>query len=320
MKAKVYRQQVAEKLKIRKLNSMENRLSEKEKENMKKASKLEKEILKTKHTNKVNKTISKPIPSDYEMCWEDSNQFIWNKSKSRGRSGEKLDLENRSTNNIKVLDTDETIIIPEKKSNAINLKEINQKLKSSNFKPSNSNIFKQNLDETQENTHNLVNHCECEEIKDEPINNKPKVYDTTFQSLNTNPNIPSDFLQFGKFLLKYIEQEENYRLLFDKENKKLRMKIKTTFEKETTSDHCLLDYIHELWDKLDISYINRYKILSEMTRLNARAIYKILDRETEMLTDYYQRSNSIFQLIKEREKIKSKIQTKINKSNNIYHF
>jgi hypothetical protein len=346
---------------MRKLNSMQKNLTEKEKDNMKKASKLEKEISKAKGYTKSNK----PIPSDYEMPLEDySDMNIYMSPSNKGTNfaarsnskGKQTNQNNRSNNewggnadksanNIKVLDSyidtenenhegmqslNSTIVA--KSNNAINLKEINQRLKKN--PQSSQSTIKQIDDTTLENTHKLASFCECPSDKDYIVSPKidissdliytPKSnnneIDQNFLSLKVDSNIPSDLFQFGKYLIKYIEQEENYRLLFDKEYKKLKQKIKTTFEKENTSDHCLLDYLFELWDKLDISYVNRYKILSELSRLNSRAIYKTLDRETEALTDYYQRTNTIFQLIKDREKLKVRLQNKSNKSKYPFNF
>ncbi len=85
-------------------------------------------------------------------------------------------------------------------------------------------------------------------------------------SLGLEKNIPLSLIDFGKFLLKYIEKEENYRLLFEKEIKKIKDKIKKIFEKNNQSDHCLLDYILELWDKLEVSFSIRYRILIDFCK------------------------------------------------------
>lgn len=85
-------------------------------------------------------------------------------------------------------------------------------------------------------------------------------------SLTLEKNVPLSLIEFGKFLIKYIEKEENYRLLFDKEIKKIKDKIKKVFEKNNQSDHCLLDYILELWDKLEVSYSVRYRILMDFCK------------------------------------------------------
>jgi hypothetical protein len=85
-------------------------------------------------------------------------------------------------------------------------------------------------------------------------------------SLRLNGNIPVTIVDFGKFLVKYIENEENYRILYEKENKNLKAKIRKIFEQEKVSDHCLLDYMIELWDKIEVSYCNRYKILFEIAK------------------------------------------------------
>lgn len=85
-------------------------------------------------------------------------------------------------------------------------------------------------------------------------------------SLTLENNIPLAIVDFGKYLIKYIEKEENYRILFEKEFKKIKDKIKRSFEKNRLSDHCLLEYLLELWDKLEVSYAIRYKILMDFCK------------------------------------------------------
>jgi hypothetical protein len=388
MKSKLYRQQLAEKLKINKLNKMQKNLTEKEKENLKKASKLEKEITKTQNhnKNKLNKTAKETqnIPTEYlidfeedsEQCIcdiEEQNQTATNMSKVRFNSRDKIynivDTEemNRTANynnNIKILDSyiesdgESKTVYNKTSNNAFNLREINQKLKSGsinnntslqnpkiavtqNIEPKDYQIIEYtinnvktnnqanklnisaNVSETKPKKNNSISSPlksisdETTQIQDSQIfqyNYKEKTGEQVCLSFKVDGNMPSDLLQFGKYLLKHIEQEENYRLLFDKEHKQLRQKIKKIFEKENNNDHCLLDYIFELWDKLEISYMNRYKILSELSRLNSRAIYQALDRETEALTDYYHKAGAVVQAVREREKLKIRLQAKSGKS------
>ena len=66
------------------------------------------------------------------------------------------------------------------------------------------------------------------------------------------------------------------------------MKIKKFFTNSGTSDHCFTDYLLDIWDKLQISYSNRYKILKNIIRLDANSLYLFLDRETGYLTNYFQ--------------------------------
>jgi len=80
-------------------------------------------------------------------------------------------------------------------------------------------------------------------------------------SLTYEKNFPLSLNNFGKFLVKYIEKEENFKALYERENKFLKEKIKKIFKNNDNSDHCLLEYILELWDKLEVSYSIRYKIL-----------------------------------------------------------
>ena len=93
-----------------------------------------------------------------------------------------------------------------------------------------------------------------------------------------------------------------------------KMGIKRIFSAEKSTDHCLTDYMLELWEKLEISFITRYQILKQMLKLKALELYSFLDRETEYLTEYYQISEEIFKMIKQRESIKLKLQTKLNRN------
>jgi hypothetical protein len=85
-------------------------------------------------------------------------------------------------------------------------------------------------------------------------------------SLKIEESIPTNLYEFGKFLVKYIEKEENFRILFEKEFKKIKFQIKKIFDSESSTDHCLTDYMIELWDKLDISFSLRYRIFSQLLK------------------------------------------------------
>jgi hypothetical protein len=113
-----------------------------------------------------------------------------------------------------------------------------------------------------------------EELKSNPAENMyiniAKENESTFLSnclsLRLNANVPASLPNFGKFLIKFIENEENYRILYEKEIKSFKTKIKKIFDLEKVSDHCLLDYMIELWEKLEVSFCNRYKILTEIVK------------------------------------------------------
>lgn len=136
----------------------------------------------------------------------------------------------------------------------------------------------------------------------------------TFYSIQLDQSIPTTVSEFGKYLIAHIEKEENYRILFQSEIRKIKMGIKRIFSAEKSTDHCLTDYMLELWEKLEISFITRYQILKQMLKLKALELYSFLDRETEYLTEYYQISEEIFKMIKQRESIKLKLQTKLNRN------
>jgi len=54
--------------------------------------------------------------------------------------------------------------------------------------------------------------------------------DKICQSLKVSEAMPMGMIDFGKFLISHIEKEENYRILLEKEFKKMKMKIKKIFD------------------------------------------------------------------------------------------
>ena len=50
------------------------------------------------------------------------------------------------------------------------------------------------------------------------------------QSLRVSETMPIGMIEFGKFLIGHIEKEENYRILLEKEFKKMKLKIKKIFD------------------------------------------------------------------------------------------
>lgn len=74
----------------------------------------------------------------------------------------------------------------------------------------------------------------------------------------SNPSI------FEKNLQYYKDKEENYKNLFINEVKSMKANIKKAFEVARTSDHSLTDFLIEQWNKLDVPFELRYKILSSL--------------------------------------------------------
>jgi hypothetical protein len=135
-----------------------------------------------------------------------------------------------------------------------------------------------------------------------------------FYSIKIDKNIPINVSKFGKYLISHIEKEENYRILFQNEIKKLKSKIKNIFSKNNSTDHYLTEYLLELWEKLEISFYVRYQILKQMIKLDYLNLYNFIDRETEYLTNYFQITENIFDEIKKRENFKLKLQVKLNRN------
>ena len=135
-----------------------------------------------------------------------------------------------------------------------------------------------------------------------------------FYSLQVDKSTPTTVEEFGKYLLSHIEKEENYKMLFLSEIKKIKNQIVKIFKSEKSTDHCLTDYMLELWDKLEISFTIRYQIMKQLLKMKSLPLYQFLDKETEYLTEYYQITEEIFKLIKQRETLKCKLQKKLNRN------
>ena len=169
------------------------------------------------------------------------------------------------------------------------------------------------------NNYSILNKPQKKEIKksNNNYNNNNFIFDKNkniFYSIQVSPNIPTNISDFGKFLISHIENEDNYKTLFFKELKSFKLKIKKIFSSSNSSDHCLTDYLLDIWEKIDVSFFIRYQILKNIIKLKVNDLYMFLDRETEYLTNYYQISKKIFENIKKRENMKAKLQLKNNRN------
>ena len=169
-------------------------------------------------------------------------------------------------------------------------------------------------------SNNINNYSNLKKYKTQEIlrkNHNDFIFDKNkniFYSLQISPNIPTNISDFGKFLISHIEKEENYKILFYKELKSFKSKIKKIFSNANSTDHCLTDYLLDIWEKIDVSFYIRYQIMKNVIKLNANDLYMFLDRETEYLTNYFQISEKIFEEIKKRENNKAKLQAKNNRN------
>ena len=149
-------------------------------------------------------------------------------------------------------------------------------------------------------------------INDESYN-KPKSK-TTFYSIQINKNIPISISEFGKYLIKHIEKEEKYKILYYNEVKKFKLQIQKIFKQSKRTDHFLTECLFDLWNKVNTSFYTRYQILKQIVKFSAEKLYEFLDIETEYLSNYYQISQNIFKEIEKRENLKAKLQTKANRN------
>ena len=140
------------------------------------------------------------------------------------------------------------------------------------------------------------------------------VSENIFYSIQIDKYIPITISEFGKYLIKHIEKEEKYKILFYNELKSFCYKIKNIFDNSNCNDHCLTDYMLDIWNKLQISYYTRYQIMKKIIQFNSSNLYSFLDRETEYLINYYKISEKIFSIIQKRENIKLKLQIQSNRN------
>jgi hypothetical protein len=213
------------------------------------------------------------------------------------------------------------------KNKSYSLENKNALLKNNNAEQKNvfikidSNSENGNKIKAQENYSDInpkKNEINTNNTKDNKFNsrNKPNY---NCLSLKIEESIPTSMREFGKFIIKYTERDENYKVFLENNIKKISKNILLKFKKDNRSDHCLLDLLIELWDKLEISYQRRNKLLTDfINNFSSHEIYNLLDKETEILSDFYVKSGDIYKCIINRERKKSIIQAKINRSKNLY--
>ena len=179
-----------------------------------------------------------------------------------------------------------------------------------NIEMNQNDIIENNEKELNEN---IENNKKINQKINESYNNKPKSK-TIFYSLQINKNIPISISEFGKYLIKHIEKEERYKILYYNEIKKFKLQIQKIFKQSKKTDHFLTECLFDLWNKVNTSFYTRYQILKQIVKFSAEKLYEFLDIETEYLSNYYQISQNIFREIEKRENLKAKLQTKANRN------
>ena len=249
---------------------------------------------------------------EYDANIEDINDIIYNYPQDENQE---IIYDNKEENEIKDLNknlrnkTDKESNI---KQQSNNIKQIYSKPKADN--KTNFN-YQNNINQHINNYSNLNKYKKREMINKTYNDFEFDKNNNIFYSLQISPNIPTNISDFGKFLISHIEKEDNYKTLLYRELKSFKLKIKKIFS--NSSDHCLTDYLLDIWEKIDVSFFIRYQILKNIVKLNANDLYMFLDRETEYLTNYFQISENIFENIKKRENIKAKLQAKSNRNETI---
>ena len=142
------------------------------------------------------------------------------------------------------------------------------------------------------------------------------IIDNTTMSLKTNGIlVPNDYNDFQHFIEEYVDNEREYKALFNNLKNKVFSMIKENISLlsnkklyETSGfNHnpiVLLDYLLEIWNKIDLCYKNRYLVLDFINKSSLIDILKFLDEETQGLTKYYKETEEVINLIREKEKIK----------------
>ena len=286
---------------------IENKLKKEFDEKKKKAEKELKDIQNKMYKSKYNENIKmnriKEIKRNIIRTHNDNlakaeriEKMLYNKESNKFNTTEC----NYPIENSVQLQKEKSITIDNNINRSVNLAEINNRIKAINVK--NKRTSRSFIP-----THSLIqsaNHLSS-------IQRDKKIEDS--MSLAIDKSVPSDMIEYGKYLFSHIEKEEKYKIKYLSEVNQIKQQILSNFSKSKRSEHCLTDYLLLLWDKLDISYIKRYLILQNLMKSKVDMIYKVIDRETEYLTQYYQETKSIFKMIRQRELIKCKLQIMINK-------
>ena len=287
---------------------IENKLKKEFDEKKKKVEKELKEIKNKMYKSKCNENIKmnriKEIKRNIIRTHNDNlakaeriEKMLYNKESNNYNNSEC----NYQIENSVQLQKEKSIVIDNNINRSVNLAEINNRIKAINVKSTSRSIIP---------THSLIHSAiHLSSIK----RNENKEDSSNILSLEINETVPSDMIEYGKYLFSHIEKEEKYKIKYLSEVNHIKQQIISIFSKSKRSEHCLTDYLLMLWDKLDISYIKRYSILQKILKSKVDMIYKLIDRETEYLTQYYQDTKSIFKMIRQRELIKCKLQIMINK-------
>jgi hypothetical protein len=287
-----------------------------------------------KRIKESTEKISKSPFIEIESKQEEEKQELFNENQNENNID---DININNIDNNYNFQQEENINIYDNKIEQKDINNLNQNLRDNNYNIKENYIKKENKTESNYNkniynkpktfiktnfnySNNTNNYSNLNKYKKQEIikkNYNDFIFDKNkniFYSIQINQNIPTNISDFGKFLISHIENEENYKTLFYRELKSFKLKIKKIFSNSNTSDHCLTDYLLDIWDKIEISYFIRYQIMKNIINLNSNDLYAFLDRETEYLTNYFQLSEKIFEKIKKRENIKAKLQAKTNRN------
>jgi hypothetical protein len=133
------------------------------------------------------------------------------------------------------------------------------------------------------------------------------------QSLEiVNMKLPIKFENYKIFLSEFLSNESRNRSLFEE----IKPQILSIFHQrysdfqsssegvESKNPVVLLKFLIEIWKKLDISYEKRFRILQSIFNTNFSNSSRFLDKETDLLMNYYHLTVGTINLIRKKEKLK----------------
>jgi hypothetical protein len=142
-----------------------------------------------------------------------------------------------------------------------------------------------------------------------------------YKPISLQPNdlkVPESLKEIRNYLAKHFESEEKNKLVYSSRVEKLFNEIRKKLRSIDLEDHGLLNFINEKWEIMNISYNRRLEFLNVQLNIDYKKIYYNLEQESESLSEYYFKTEGIYEDIKFREKLKYIISQKIKKSIFIY--
>ena len=78
---------------------------------------------------------------------------------------------------------------------------------------------------------------------------------------------PKLMREYGNYLIKKIEAENKYKLLFEGNIKKIKAHLISMFKNNKETEHGLITYLFDMWKKIEISYEIRFNLCKKMVAM-----------------------------------------------------